>query len=284
MHLRPTLFLLAYSVASISYGQGQDDLLERGTYLMSSVVACGNCHTPKTADGAPIQSMRLAGSFVIEEPGLKAYAPNITMDVATGIGSWTDEEIIRAIRDGIRPDGTIVGPPMPSLWYRNMSDTDVRAIVAYLRTVEPVNSVVPKSVYEIPLPPAWGPPVGVVPDVSRDDPGAYATYVAVALGHCTECHTPLVEGMHDFSRIGQGGNVYHNLFGTGYTVISADITPSRLGSWSDDEIKRAFTQGISRDGRVHLPAMAYPYYENTSDEDLDALVRYLRSLPPHASE
>lgn len=282
MHLRPFLFLLAYSVATVSYGQG--DLLERGTYLMNSVMACGNCHTPKTADGAPIPSMHLAGSFVIEEPGLKAYAPNITMDLATGIGSWTDEEIIRAIRDGNRPDGTIVGPPMPNLWYRNMSDRDVRAIVAYLRTVEPVNSVVPKSVYEIPLPPAWGPPVGVVPDVSRDDPEAYATYVAVALGHCTECHTPLVEGMHDFSRIGQGGNVYHNLFGTGHTVISADITPSRLGSWSDEEIKRAFTQGISRDGREHLPGMAYPYYENISDEDLDALVRYLRSLPPRASE
>jgi hypothetical protein len=57
--------------------------------------------------------MRLAGGFLIEEPAFRAYAPNITQDIETGIGSWSDEEIIRAIREGVRPDGTIIGPPMP---------------------------------------------------------------------------------------------------------------------------------------------------------------------------
>ena len=267
--------------------QEADELLERGTYLMESIGACGNCHTPKTADGAPIENLHLAGGFVIEEPGLKAYAPNITMDVETGIGSWSNADIIRAIREGFRPDGTLIGPPMPTPWYRDISDTDVRAIVAYLRAAEPVNRVVPKSEYRVPLPPNWGPPVVSVPDVSRDDPLAYGTYVAVALGHCTECHTPLVEGQHDFSRTGLGGNSYPNIFGLGFAVISANVTPHPslgIGEWTDDDVKRAITEGVRPDGRQMLDSMAFQYYRNMADEDLDALVDYLRSLPPQPAE
>ncbi len=108
-----------FLICSMSIGAattGADDaLLERGTYLMESIVACANCHTPKDpATGEEIEGMAYAGSFVITEPVFTAYAPNITMDVETGIGSWTDEEIIVAIRDGLRPDGTLIGPPMPS--------------------------------------------------------------------------------------------------------------------------------------------------------------------------
>lgn len=262
-------------------------LLARGTYLMQSIVACGNCHTPKAPDGLPIESMRLAGSFVIEEPGLKAYAPNITMDRETGIGSWSDADIIRAIREGLRPDGTLIGPPMPIPWYRGISDRDVAAIVAYLRSVDPVGNVVPKSEYRIPLPPTWGPPVKSVPEVSRDDPLAYGTYLAVSLGHCTECHTPMVEGRHDFSRIGLGGRVFSNIFGLGYTVVSANITPHPtlgIGAWSDEEIKRVITTGLRPDGRRLLPSMAFSYYANITDEDLGALIVFLRSLQPLPAE
>ena len=96
---------LASSLAVLVCGplvsaQESDELLQRGTYLMESIAACGNCHTPKRSDGTPIENLHLAGSFVIEEPALKAYAPNITMDEATGIGSWSDDEIIRAISRG----------------------------------------------------------------------------------------------------------------------------------------------------------------------------------------
>jgi len=98
------------------------------------------------------------GAFVIEEPGaFTAYAPNITMDIETGIGSWSDEEIVRAIREGFRPDDTLIGPPMPTLFYRDISDRDVQAIVRYLRTVQPIENVVPASEYQIPLPPNWPP-------------------------------------------------------------------------------------------------------------------------------
>lgn len=256
-------------------------LLERGAYLTEGIVACGNCHTPKTSDAIPIKSMKFAGSFVIEEPVFKAYAPNITMDRETGIGNWTDEEIIRSIRDGIRPDGTLIGPPMPFLNYRNISDRDVKAIVAYMRTIEAVKNVVPKSDYKISLPPNWGPPVGNVAEVTTDDPLAYATYVATTLGHCNECHTPIVHGEYDFSRTGMGGNSYVGIFGLNTTTVSANITPHKelgIGNWTDDQIKTAITDGIRPDGRKLAPAMGFPYYKNIDEQDLDALLLYLRSL------
>lgn len=146
-----------------------ETLLERGTYLMESIVACGNCHTPKGPNGE-IPGMELAGMSPFEKtPAFDANAPNITQDKETGIGSWTDAQIIASIREGKRPDGSIIGPPMPIGLYRGLSDWDVQAIVAYLRTVKPVKNEIPKSVYRIPLPPAYGPPVTSVPSVSPDD-------------------------------------------------------------------------------------------------------------------
>ncbi len=274
---------LLIAASSITWAQEQESLLARGTYLVEGILACGNCHTPKSEDAVRIAELTFAGGFVIEEEGIVAYAPNITMDVDTGIGGWSDDEIVRAIRDGIRPDGTLVGPPMPSPFYRDISDNDMRAILAYMRNLESVSNVVPVSEYNIPLPDTWGPPIGEVSDVSRDDALAYGTYVTVTLGHCIECHTPMVQGMHDFERTNEGGRIFPNLFGLGHTVISRNITPHPelgIGTWTDDEIKRAITQGVSRDGREHLPGMAYPYYATISDEDLDAIIVYLRSLPP----
>jgi len=164
-------------VLPVAFAQ-EETLLERGTYLVQGIVACGNCHTPKNADGSPVAGMELAGNFTIEEPVFTAYAANITPDKETGIGTWSDDEIVHAIRDGIRPDGSIIGPPMPSVFYRDMSDRDARAIVAYLRDVPAVKNEIQKSEYNMPLPPAWGPPVGEVPEVSKNDASAYANYVA----------------------------------------------------------------------------------------------------------
>ncbi len=275
------------SFNNLSVLAADEVLLERGAYLTEGIVACGNCHTPKTADAVPIESMQFAGGFVIEEPAFKAYAPNITMDKETGIGSWTDEEIVRSIREGIRPDGTLIGPPMPFLNYRNISDRDVKAIVAYMRTIEPVKNVVPKSDYKIPLPPNWGPPVGNVAEVSKDDPLAYATYVATTLGHCNACHTPMIHGEYDFNRTGMGGNRYVGIFGLKITTVSSNITSHKelgIGNWTDDQIKTAITDGIRPDGRMLAPAMGFPYYKNIDEEDMDALVLYLRSLKPQPAE
>lgn len=261
-----------------------ETVLERGTYLMRSIVACGNCHTPQAPQG-PVPGMELAGGskdgFRIEEPGFIAYPANITPDKETGIGNWTDQQIITAIREGRRPDGSIIGPPMPIGLYRGVSDRDVKAIVAYLRTVKPVTNKVPKSVYKIPLPKSYGPPVTSVPEVPQDDKVRYGAYLAGPLGHCIECHTPMVKGRSDYkNRLGAGGFPFHGPWGTSF---SANITPDRetgIGTWTDRQIKLAITIGQRATGENMLPPMGYFYYKNISSEDLDAIVAYLRSLKP----
>ena len=283
----PIMFVVSCVLVACSGAPEQEALLARGEYLVNGIVACGNCHTPRNADATTNTDMRLAGGFVIEEPGFRAYAPNITQDHEPGIGAWREEEIMRAIREGVRRDGTIIGPPMPIPSYRGMSDSDVRAIVAYLRTVTPVRNSVPRSVFNFPLPEAWGQPLGTVPDVSRDDSLAYGTYLGNALGHCMECHTPMVDGAFDFSRTGAGGMVFEKPLGLDIAAMAANITPhpeQGIGSWTDDEIKRAIRQGISRDGRKLARIMAFDYYQNISDDDLDALIVYLRSMPPQPED
>ncbi len=259
---------------------GAETALERGAYLVRSIVACGNCHTQQGPDGPT--GPELAGGNPIEEPGaFVARPPNITPDPETGIGAWTDAQLAKAIREGIRPDGSLIGPPMPFEVYNRLSDSDVAAIIAYLHTVKPVHNAVPKSEYRIPLPPAYGPPVGSVRDVPRADKVAYGAYLAGPLGHCIVCHTPMVAGRPDFEhQLGAGGVEFHGPWGVS---VSRNITPdpeSGIGAWSDAEIKRAITEGVSRDGRRLEPPMAFAWYRNISEADLDAIVAYLRTLKP----
>ena len=263
----------------------EEDLLGRGEYLVEGLVGCGNCHNGRDENGEFVPGMEYAGNFVIEEPPFTAYAPNITPDSETGIGDWTDEEIERAIRSGISRDGRIMGPPMPFYpYYHGIASDDMDAIIAYLRSVPAVRSEVPLSEIRMELPPSWGPPVEepiVAPP--RSDQIAYGEYLAHNLGHCTQCHTPLVQGVEDFSRIGAGMNLFPTPFGYDWSVLAANITSHEtlgLGARTDDEIKRAIVYGISADGRNLLPFMGFSFYEYISDEDLDAIVAYLRTLPP----
>jgi len=261
-----------------------EPLLERGKYLMNGIVACGNCHTPQ-GPGGPVPGMELAGGLVIEEPAFTVVTPNITPDPETGIGKWTDKQIIAAIREGRRPDGSIIGPPMPITQYRAMADSDVEALVAYLRQVPPVRNAVARSEYPFPLPESYGPPVIAVPDVPRDDPARYGAYFAGPLGHCIACHTPLVDGRADYANhLGAGGNQYIGPWGVS---TSRNITPdpdAGIGDWTDGEIKLAITEGISADGSPLMPPMGYHYHASLSEPDLDALVAYLRTLPPEKDE
>lgn len=255
--------------------------VERGRYLVETIGACGNCHTPKDRRGRPIAAKKFAGGFVIKEPPFDAVASNITPDRETGIGAWTDAQIIAAIREGKRPDGSIIGPPMPIELYRGLSDNDVKAMVAYLRTIKPVRNQVAKSVYRMPLPKSYGPPVGSVPDVDRKNRVAYGAYLAGPVGHCTECHTPMQKnGRRDWSRTGVGGQPFHGPWGTS---VARNITPhpdDGIGKWTDAQIRRAIQKGIGADGRRLAPPMAYPWYAKIRRADMDAIVAYLRSLKP----
>ena len=255
--------------------------LERGAYLVRGIVGCGNCHTPKGADGHALPDQELAGGLVIDLPVFHAVAPNITPDKATGIGGWSDEQIIDAIRNGKRPDGTIIGPPMPIDFYRNMSDTDVRAIVAYLRSVKPIDHRVEKSRYKTPLPPSYGPPVTQVADVPVGDRIAYGHYLA-NIAHCMECHTPMSpKGGLDMTRVGAGGRELP-AYPAGM-VSSANLTPANpdgIAHWTDAQVEDAITGGVRPDGRRLVLLMAFDWYKNVSPADLDAVVAYLRTLKP----
>jgi cytochrome c553 len=160
--------------------------VERGDYLVNSIAGCGNCHTPLGPNG-PEMDKALSGRLVEQSDQYTAIAPNLTP--AGEIKDWTDAQLMKAIREGIRPDGKVLGPPMPFEVYKGLSDSDLSSIVMYLRTVPAVENDPGKSEYKIPLPPAWGPPITTVADVPEGVTVEYGAYLAGPMGHCTVCHT-----------------------------------------------------------------------------------------------
>ena len=185
--------------------------------------------------------------MVFDIPGMKALASNITHDPETGIGKWTDAQLAKAIREGVRPDGTLIGPPMPVEFYRDMSDADLAAIVAYLRAQPAVKNAVAKSEYKIPLPPTYGPAVKDVKTPSQKSTVQYGKHLA-QIGHCLECHTPrdqkdqLVK-----AQWGAGGQVFPGPWGES---VTRNLTPHETGlkNWTDAEIAKVIREGVGRDG------------------------------------
>jgi mono/diheme cytochrome c family protein len=254
--------------------------LERGRYLVEVLAACGNCHTPKGPEG-DLPGKHLAGGFQFEEPFGIWISPNITPDTETGIGRWTDAEIIRAIREGKRPDGRTLGPPMPFYLYRQLSDSDVTAVVAYLRTVPPVRQVVARSQYKMALPDSYGPSVGAVPDPPRQDLVKYGEYLAGPVAHCLDCHTPhLPDGRPELSRLGAGGFDFPGPWGVSYSANLTSDVETGLGAWKDGEIIAALYGARRSGGRVLPPMPTQHYSQGIAEGDLRAIIAYLRSLPP----
>jgi len=253
--------------------------VERGEYLVRGPMGCGNCHTPQGPNGPDMAKELAGGQPVIDDAMMKAISANITP--AGPMGGWSDAELARAIREGIRPDGSLIGPPMPFAFYRNLSDTDLAAIVAFLRTVPPVENDVPKSVYNIPLPPAWGPPVEPVADIPRERTVEYGAYIAGPVAHCLECHTPMGPDGHFLfdTALGQGGFEFPGPWGVS---VAANLTSSEdgLAGYTDDQLKAMITEGKHADGSPMLPPMPYSYLAKMTPVDLDALILYLRTLPP----
>ena len=271
-----TVILAALMLAGTSAAETP---LERGTYLMESIAACPVCHTPWDGDGQ-IADKHFAGGLVFEEDEYTAYASNITPEVETGIGGWSDEEIIIAIREGKRPDGSLIGPAMPIALYRGMSDRDAQAIVAYLRSIPPIRNEVPASEYDIPLPADYGPPLGEVPEVAYYDLGAYGEYLAGPIANCIDCHTPFVDGWRDYENmLGAGG---HEMEGPWGETVARNITPdwdTGLGRWNSRKMRTAITKGLRPDGDELGPPMPYERYVTMDRQDLSAILAYVRSLP-----
>jgi mono/diheme cytochrome c family protein len=255
--------------------------LARGKYLVEGVVACGNCHIARGAKGEPLFDKGLSGGMAFDDPAFNAIAPNITPDMETGIGKWTDAQLAKAIREGIRPDKSVIGPPMPIEFYRHFSDSDLAAIIAYLRAQPPVKNPVAKSKYNIPLPPAYGPPIRSVKAPPASNRRAYGEYLA-NIGHCMECHTPRdAKGMLQLDKLGAGGQTIPGPWGES---VSRNLTPHPTGlkDWTDAQIIMAVRDGVDRDGKPYKPPMGFAFYKSISDADMAALVAYLRSLKPQA--
>jgi mono/diheme cytochrome c family protein len=271
------------AAAAIAEPALSETLLDRGSYLVNGIANCGNCHSPRQAGGT-LSGPALSGGNAIFALGVTAYPPNLTPDLETGLGRWTEEQIVTALREGRTPTGDVLRPPMPIPLYRGISDRDARAIAVYLRSLAPVESEVLPSEYSIPTPSGYGGPVGTIPDPDPADKVGYGHYL-VQLGHCMLCHTPRdANGRPDLEhRSGAGGAVLRDAFGE---IVSPNITPdikSGIGGWSDQQIKDALTKGRRRDGSMLALPMPWRYLATMRDEDIDAIVAYLRTLKPLAN-
>ena len=260
-------------------------LVERGKYL-ADVTGCMFCHTPFGPNGAPDMNKAWAGGLEVPEKVGTWRSPNITPDPETGIGKWTDEQIIAAIREGKRPDGTMIKAIMPYLFYNAMSDDDAKALVAFLRTVPPVANKVERSteikIPDIPAPKPTGKPPG-------DDPVARGAYLT-SLMHCVMCHTPPgKDGMPDMSKAFAGGFPMEiPLMGTG-VLYSSNITPDKktgIGEYTDEQLVTALREMKKKDGSPILGPMALYQmgWYRLEEEDVKGIVAFLRSIKPIANK
>ena len=256
--------------------------VEHGKNLVEGILTCGNCHSPR-GPGGVIDTARLyaGGPQVWDTLAYTVRGTNITPDKETGLGGWSADDMKRAIRDGKRPGGAQLSPQMPYGFYKIMTPADLDAVVAYLRSVPPVSNKAPPPLYKgramhVDVPPGARKPM---PESAMKDPVKRGFYL-VTIGHCMECHTPLVKGRRDFKNaLGAGGEKFEGPWGVS---VSRNITSHKeigIGSWSDEEVKRAITQGIRKDGSRMRPPMGYAWYARMSDADLSAIVAYLRKLP-----
>jgi mono/diheme cytochrome c family protein len=268
--------------------------LERGRYLAEAVFGCFDCHTKHDLNryGAPpVGPAGQGGECVGEQQGFPGNVcmSNITPDRETGLGDWSDGEIIRAVREGVDKDGKALFPMMPFGEYRSMSDEDARALVVYLRSLPPVKNAVPEKQVKFPLSVlmklAPRPLEGPVPAPDPKDRVAYGKYLVKVSG-CQLCHTP-VDKQHqpiagqEFS----GGQVFPGPWGA---LRSANLTPHATGLGDKTE-----QQFIGQFKVFDVPAEELPAVtpdKNTvmpwltraklTEADLGAIYAFLRTVPP----
>jgi mono/diheme cytochrome c family protein len=271
-------FGFAWLLAVTEAAQAQTDPVKRGDYLVNTIMTCGNCHTPKGPPAA-VAGKDFSGGLSWDEPPFKVTASNITQDKETGIGGWTDAQIITLLRTGKRPNGVQVAEVMPTAFYGIITDGDIKAIVAYLRTIKPITNTVPAPIYKMQIPHAVFPgSEKPYTEAMLGDPVTKGFYLAT-IGHCMECHTPMgPRGREWADKMGKGGFDFPGPWGVS---TSRNITSSKtkgIGAWTDAEIKTAVTQGKSKDGSPLKPPMGFGYYAHLTGADLDAVVAYLRTV------
>ena len=256
---------------------------KRGEYL-SKAGGCLGCHTEARQGAVPY-----AGGRALETPFGVFYGPNITPHPQAGIGRWTEANFVRALREGRRPDGAHYYPAFPYPSFTRIVDADLRDLWAYLRLLPP--SARESRPHELRWLYRWRFLLGIwkwlfftpgafVAEPQRPGVLNRGAYLVQALGHCGECHTPrnwLGAPKQDRFLAGVKGD----------DDGVPNLTPARLKKWSDGELKDFLANGLTPDGDVAGETMGEVIRNTTSQlapADLDAVVAYLRSLPPLPDE
>lgn len=272
-------------------------VLVRGEYLALHVAACIHCHSHRDFtkySGPTIPGTEGEGGQKFDNAELNAipgtvYAKNITPDSATGIGSWTDAEILRAITEGIRKNGDTLFPLMPYANFNHMAKSDLLSIIAYIRTLKPIRNVVPDRHLMIPISVAY--PAGALQKSvdgnvapPQSDSVKYGGYLFTIAG-CSDCHTPYVKGHPDFSRMMAGGNTFNM---ETFKVTSANLTPDSatgIGSWSENAFLEKFYIRRDEKGYNYNPgkentSMPVHDFAGMTDGDLKSIYSFLHTLKP----
>ena len=265
-----------------------DARLARGKYLVEGPMACFHCHTEHdlSTPELPIIEAKRGAGWVMPIPELNNIpSRNITPDVETGIGAWSDDEIARAIREGVRRDGSALFPVMPYLNYASLDDDDVRSIVVYLRTIPAVRNTVPTRSLPGPLeyivktmPKPLTTPQPSHPASTPEDRGKYLATIA----ECKSCHTPTDDQGIPLPGLEFGGG---GSFGGPETAIpkvfSRNLTsdPSGIAHYDESLFLETIRTG-QVGGRTLSHVMPFAFLRNMTDEDLRDVFAYLKSVPP----
>jgi mono/diheme cytochrome c family protein len=278
--------------------QSTPERVARGSYLVNQAMSCGACHSGREGGnflkGGERADLYLGGQAVdFPKEGFKFWIPNLTPDVETGLGGWSDDEIMRAVRDGIAKDGHLMFPMMPFSSYQHVSDEDLRSIVAYLRSVPPVKNA--RTLKEndfgffveffVNRGLMHHKPAHDVPPPNKQDKVKYGEYV-MRLGHCWECHSATSTGPKDV-----GEKEFLSGFDEPFEfpelgkVYPRNLTPdpeTGLGKYTAAQIKQALHDGKRLDGKRMAAPMSFfiPHISGLADEDMDALIAFLKSVPP----
>lgn len=265
------------------------EAIERGRYLAMHVTGCIACHseTKFDAPGDPLIPGREGSGKewpeVPEFPG-RFRAPNLTPD-KTGLGDWTDGEIVRAIREGVSRDGRVLFPMMPyTTFATHLSDEDTLAIVAYLRSLPPIAN--DPGQFEVGFPISMfirtAPKPVETPLAKAPDPGdtlARGRWL-LKIASCADCHTPSEMG-EPVPGKGYAGGSEFGLPGWG-SVYASNITSDKatgIGAYTDEDLLRVLNEGIGKAGQP-LYMMPWPFYKGMTDTDKKALIAALREIPP----
>ena len=257
--------------------------LERGRYLATATSGCIECHTAHSpSDFKSTVGKPGSGQVFLDQDGMRIVAHNITPDKETGIGSWTDDEIARAIREGVDRNGNTLFPIMPYSHFRFMSDEDLASVVVYVRSLEPAKSSLPARIVPFPVsrlinnaPEPVTAPVPMPEFKTPVERGAYLTNI----GGCTDCHTPVDDRHMPMRDLEFAGGMTL----TGEQNAAVNITPDPTGISYYDE---ALFMSVMRTGKVRARELRKPMpwwvYGNMTDEDLKAMFAYLRTVKPVA--